>query len=46
MTDKTFDTSKSEAQPTIVDPVKISDFSFDDYLEYEKRFTEKCKKFF
>jgi hypothetical protein len=45
MTDKTFDTSKNDAQATIVDPVKISDFCFDAYLEYENTFTERCKNF-
>ena len=40
-----FDTTKNDTQATIVDPVKISDFPFNSYQEYEHKLTERCKKF-
>jgi len=40
-----FDTSKSDAQATAVDPVKIADFPFDAYQEYEQDLTERCLNF-
>jgi len=45
MTTKSFDTSKSDAQASIVEPVKASDFCFDAYSEYEKMLSEKCNDF-
>jgi hypothetical protein len=40
-----FDTSKKDAQATIVDPVKIADFPFESYQEYEQELTVRCQKF-
>ncbi len=40
-----FDTSKSDAQATIVDPVKVADFPFETYSEYENKLTERCRQF-
>ena len=42
---KKFDTSKSDAQATLVDPVKVSDFPFQTYQQYEQKLTERCKLF-
>lgn len=42
---KKFDTSKSDAQATLVDPVKVSDFPFQTYRQYEQKLTERCKLF-
>jgi len=44
-TKKIFDSGKSDAQATKVDPVKVSDFCFDAYSEYAKKLTERCEKF-
>lgn len=44
-TKKVFDLSKSDAQATKVDPVKVSDFCFDTYSEYCHTLTERCKQF-
>jgi len=44
-TKKIFDSGKSDAQATKVDPVKVSDFCFDAYSEYNHKLTERCKKF-
>lgn len=40
-----FDTSKNDAQATVVDPVKIADFPFEVYQEYEQKLTGKCMDF-
>jgi hypothetical protein len=40
-----FDTSKNDAQATKVDPVKVADFPFKSYKEYEQKLTERCEKF-
>jgi len=40
-----FDTSKKDAQATVVDPVKVADFPFKTYEEYEIELTERCKAF-
>ena len=40
-----FDTSKSDAQATPIDPVKVSNFPLDGYREYEAKLLERCKKF-
>jgi len=40
-----FDTSKKDAQATVVDPVKVADFPFKTYEEYESERTERCKAF-
>lgn len=40
-----FDTTKSDSQATIVDPVKVNDFPFDAYQAYEKELLGRCKKF-
>jgi len=40
-----FDTSKSDTQATKVDPVKISDFPFESYQEYEQKLMTRCEKF-
>lgn len=40
-----FDTSKSDTQATKVDPVKVSDFPFEMYQEYEQKLSKRCLKF-
>ena len=40
-----FDTTKSDAQATRVDPVKIADFPFEHYREYEQELTGRCRQF-
>ncbi len=40
-----FDTSKNDAQATRVDPVKVSDFPFDTYQQYEHKLTGRCIEF-
>lgn len=40
-----FDTSKNDAQATKVDPVKVADFPFETYQEYERELTQKCLEF-
>ncbi len=40
-----FDTSKNDAQATRVDPVKVSDFPFDTYQQYEQKLTGRCIEF-
>ncbi len=40
-----FDTSKNDAQATKVDPVKVADFPFETYQEYESELTKKCLEF-
>lgn len=42
---KQFDTSKSDSQATRVDPVKVTDFCFDAYQDYDQRLTERCNAF-
>lgn len=42
---KKFDTSKSDAQATKVDPLMVKDFPFDVYHEYEHELLERCKRF-
>lgn len=44
-TDKVFDTSKNDAQSTLVDPVKVSDFCFSEYAEYEQELNKRCDAF-
>jgi hypothetical protein len=45
MVKKKFDTSKSDAQATKVDPVRVSDFGFDAYQEYNSKLNERCDRF-
>lgn len=40
-----FDTSKNDAQATPVDPVKVDDFPFESYQDYERELTKRCQKF-
>jgi hypothetical protein len=40
-----FDTSKSDTQATRVDPVKVPDFPFQAYEQYEQELTARCMKF-
>jgi hypothetical protein len=40
-----FDTSKSDAQATVVDPVTVADFPFETYQEYESELILRCEKF-
>jgi len=40
-----FDTAKSDAQATLVDPVKVIDFPFETYQEYEARLNGRCRDF-
>jgi len=42
---KKFDTTKSDAQATKVDPVKVSDFPFETYQQYEQKLSERCIQF-
>jgi hypothetical protein len=45
MNTKKFDTDKSDAQATLVNPVKVSDFPFEDYQHYEAKLTKRCQQF-
>ncbi|RLD70933.1 MAG: hypothetical protein DRI98_06620 [Bacteroidetes bacterium] len=40
-----FDTSKNDAQATRVNPVKVSDFPFQAYQQYDQKLTERCLNF-
>jgi len=40
-----FDTSKNDAQATVVDPVKVGDFPFQAYQDYECELTKRCETF-
>ena len=40
-----FDTSKNDAQATVVEPVKVIDFPFHTYQEYEQGLTHRCEEF-
>ncbi len=40
-----FDTSKNDAQATAVDPVKVADFPFETYQNYEQELTKRCSDF-
>ena len=40
-----FDTSKSDSQATNVDAVKVVDFPFEFYQEYEQNLLERCTRF-
>lgn len=40
-----FDITKSDGQATPVDPVKVADFPFEVYQEYEQKLTKRCLKF-
>lgn len=40
-----FDTSKADAQATVVEPVKIQDFPYDTYSGYEELLNERCRSF-
>lgn len=42
---KKFDTSKSDSQATNVDAVKVNDFPFEVYREYEQELLERCTRF-
>ena len=42
---KKFDTSKHDAQATIVNPVKVHDFPMDTYQAYESELNERCARF-
>jgi hypothetical protein len=42
---KKFDSSKNDAQATVVEPVKVSDFCFDVWQEYAQKLTARCNKF-
>jgi len=42
---KKFDTSKTDAQATRVDPVKLANFPFEAYQEYEDLLLEACRGF-
>ncbi|MCK5774900.1 MAG: hypothetical protein KAH25_01930 [Bacteroidales bacterium] len=42
---KKFDTSKSDSQATNVDAVKVVDFPFEVYQEYEQNLLERCTRF-
>ena len=45
MVKKGFDTSKHDAQATVVEPVKVTDFSFDTYQDYARELTVRCEEF-
>jgi len=45
MATKIFDTSKKDAQASLVDPVKVSDFCFNEYAEYNQELTKSCESF-
>ena len=45
MTSKGFDITKSDAQATLVEPVRVVDFPFEAYMEYEMELTHRCKQF-
>jgi len=40
-----FDTTKNDVQATIVDPVKVTDFPFEAYQDYESEQTKRCLEF-
>lgn len=40
-----FDTSKSDTQATKVDPIKVADFPFESYQNYESELTKNCLNF-
>lgn len=42
---KTFDTAKSDAQATRVDPVNIADFPVESYHEYSEALNARCRNF-
>jgi hypothetical protein len=42
---KKFDNSKADAQATLVSPVKVEDFCFNEYQEYESELNERCTQF-
>jgi hypothetical protein len=42
---KGFDSAKNDAQATKVNPVKVSDFCFDAYSDYNQKLTKRCKQF-
>lgn len=44
-TNKTFSTSKSDAQATLVEPVKVSDFCFNEYVAYADELSGRCSTF-
>ncbi len=45
METKQFDTDKADAQASLVDPVKVGDFPFERYQDYEALLTDRCLKF-
>lgn len=40
-----FDTSKKDAQATVVNPLRVIDFPFEGFEEYESELTNRCKTF-
>lgn len=44
-TNKTFNTSGSDAQATLAEPVKVSDFCFNEYAEYAGELSNRCEAF-
>lgn len=44
-TNKSFNTSKSDAQATLVEPIKVSDFNFNKYVEYAEELNGRCEAF-
>lgn len=44
-TNKTFSTSKSDAKATLVEPVKVPDFTFNEYADYIEKLSGRCEAF-
>ena len=44
-THKAFSTSKSDAQATVVEPVKVFDFCFNEYAAYPEELSGRCSAF-
>ena len=44
-TNKTFSTTKSDAQATLVEPVSVSDFCFNEYVSYSEELSGRCSAF-
>ena len=42
---KNFNYSKADSQATVVEPVKVEDFCFDAYREYESELNARCVAF-
>lgn len=45
MVKKSFDFNNRDAQATKVDPIKVSDFCFESYHEYNQKLTDRCRNF-